>query len=59
MFIPYFDFLSRGETGVIPEAAILPLASLPDIESLAPDELRRIGNAHLHKAVIIKLNGGL
>jgi UTP--glucose-1-phosphate uridylyltransferase len=55
----YFDRLSKGETGVIPETAILPLASLPDIESLVPVELRRIGEAHLQKAVIIKLNGGL
>ena len=50
--------LVAGETGLIPEAALSPVDGLPDAEQLGEAEAT-VGRAHLHEAVIIKLNGGL
>jgi UTP--glucose-1-phosphate uridylyltransferase len=54
-FAHYYRQLEAGETGLIAEADIEPVAELPDAEDLtadAPPEL-------LDQAVVIKLNGGL
>lgn len=47
------------QTGLISETKILPVGALADIQAQPKDELARIGAENLHKAVIIKLNGGL
>ncbi|MCW2989771.1 MAG: UTP--glucose-phosphate uridylyltransferase [Solirubrobacterales bacterium] len=54
-FAHYYRLLEAGETGLIAESEIEPVASLPDAEDLveeAPAEL-------LDQAVVIRLNGGL
>ncbi len=53
VFSHYYAQLEAGETGLLPEAAIEPLAELPDYEDL-PD-----ADGPLDQAVVIKLNGGL
>jgi UTP--glucose-1-phosphate uridylyltransferase len=55
----YYDRLAKGETGHFSETEILPIEALADIQAQPADELTRIGAENLHKAVIIKLNGGL
>jgi UTP--glucose-1-phosphate uridylyltransferase len=57
-FAEYYGQLVKGETGLIPEDAITPVESLPDLEKLDPI-LADIGARALHKTVLIKLNGGL
>ncbi len=57
-FAHYYRQLLSGETGLIPEAAIRPVESLPDAETLPPD-LAAEGEAALPHTVLIKLNGGL
>ena len=57
-FQHYYEQLVEGRTGLIPEAEIEPIESLPDAEAF-PDSLSEIGNAALGKTVLIKLNGGL
>lgn len=54
----YYHQLVAGETGLLDEASIRPVASLPDIESF-PASLAETGREALHKTVLIKLNGGL
>jgi len=54
----YYRTLLEGHTGFISESEIQPVKSLPDLESLSED-FRKVGEAHLKKTVIIKLNGGL
>lgn len=54
----YYDQLATGHTGMIPEAEIRPVSSLPDLEQL-PDSLAVAGRAALSKAILLKLNGGL
>lgn len=54
----YYEQLAAGETGLIPEAAIRPLASLPDLEHL-PAGLADSGRAALPQTILLKLNGGL
>ena len=54
-FAHYYRQLEAGETGLIGEAEIEPVAGLPDAEQL-PD----VGDSELlDRAVVIKLNGGL
>lgn len=53
-----YDQLAAGETGMIPEADIEPVASLPDMADFTPD-LTALGEKALPQAVMIKLNGGL
>ena len=56
----YYEQLLSGQTGLIPETAIEPVAGLPDIEALAGDaRLLQAGRAALPHTVAIKLNGGL
>lgn len=57
-FRRYYEQLAAGETGLIPESDIRPVAALPDLERL-PDDLAEIGRAALPHAVMVKLNGGL
>lgn len=57
-FKHYYDQLATGQTGLIPEADIQPIASLPDLEQL-PAELAEVGRAALPKTLLVKLNGGL
>jgi UTP--glucose-1-phosphate uridylyltransferase len=52
-FRHYYEQLAAGESGMIPEDSIDPVADLPRAEELPP------GDPPLDKAVIIKLNGGL
>lgn len=57
-FALYYDQLVQGDTGMIPEAAIKPVLSLPDVDSL-PQGLAEVGEGALRKTAVIKLNGGL
>jgi UTP--glucose-1-phosphate uridylyltransferase len=57
-FAHYYDQLLSGETGMVPEAAIEPIASLPDAATFGADAAER-GRRELSKTVLIKLNGGL
>lgn len=57
-FRHYYEELSRGATGLIPESTIRPVESLPDAEDLGPDDAAA-GRQALRRAVVIKLNGGL
>jgi len=52
-----FEQLASGATGLMPEASLLPLASLPDAEALGAYAAR--GVAELDRLVVVKLNGGL
>lgn len=54
----YYDQLAAGHTGMIPEAEIRPVSSLPDLEQL-PVSLAVTGRAALPKTILLKLNGGL
>lgn len=56
----YFDQLVAGATGLIHEAEIEPITTLPDAELLAQDShLLEAARAALPHVVVIKLNGGL
>lgn len=57
-FEHYYRRLAEGQTGLIPEAEIEPVESLPDAEMLEA-ELAQTGAQVLNKTVFIKLNGGL
>jgi UTP--glucose-1-phosphate uridylyltransferase len=54
-FAHYYRQLEAGETGLIPEADIEPVADIPDAEALTEEASREL----LDQAVVIKLNGGL
>lgn len=52
--------LARGETGLIPEADLQPVDSLPDAEALAAEpDLVAAGREALPRTIVLKLNGGL
>ncbi len=57
-FEHYYNQLAEGRTGLLPEADILPVESLPDAEQLAAD-LAEAGRAALPHTILLKLNGGL
>ena len=57
-FRRHYELLTAGETGMIPEAGLTPVDSLPDAEALDPG-LAEVGRAALPRTVVIKLNGGL
>ncbi|MCA9973401.1 MAG: UTP--glucose-1-phosphate uridylyltransferase [Anaerolineales bacterium] len=57
-FAAYHAQLAQGETGLIPEADIAPVPSLPDAEAL-PADLAAAGEAALAHTAVLKLNGGL
>ncbi|MCB9100503.1 MAG: UTP--glucose-1-phosphate uridylyltransferase [Anaerolineales bacterium] len=54
----YYTQLVEGHTGLIPEADIEPVKSLPDAETFSSD-LAEAGQAALPQTVLLKLNGGL
>ena len=54
----YYTQLLKGKTGLIPEADIRPVKSLPDVETFST-EMIKIGEATLSKTILLKLNGGL
>ncbi|MCW2966777.1 MAG: UTP--glucose-phosphate uridylyltransferase [Solirubrobacteraceae bacterium] len=54
-FAHYYRQLEAGETGLIPESEIEPVAELPDAEELVAEASPEL----LDQAVVIKLNGGL
>ena len=55
-FRHYYEQLAEGASGLVPEAEIEPVASVPDFDDLAePGDARDA----LERAVVIKLNGGL
>jgi UTP--glucose-1-phosphate uridylyltransferase len=56
-FAHYFERLRAGDTGVLAEAEIEPVAELPDADELPADE--EGARAALDRLVVIKLNGGL
>lgn len=57
-FAHYYQQLTEGQTGLIPEADIRPVESLPDAEQF-PETLKATGRTALSQTVYIKLNGGL
>ena len=57
-FSHHYRQLVAGATGMIPEGDIAPVLTLPDADALS-DDLEALGQANLHRSVIIKLNGGL
>ncbi|MDQ7821628.1 MAG: UTP--glucose-1-phosphate uridylyltransferase [Candidatus Eremiobacteraeota bacterium] len=57
-FAHYYRHLAEGYDGFIRETDILPLESLPELESL-PTHLAETGQRSLPHTVMIKLNGGL
>lgn len=57
-FAYYYNQLAEGRTGLLGEADILPVASLPDAERFGA-ALRETGQAALAKTILLKLNGGL
>ncbi len=57
-FAYYYEQLTQGQTGLIREADILPVKSLPNAENL-PGELTVIGEMVKGETAVIKLNGGL
>ncbi len=57
-FRHYVGLLRGGQTGLIPEADILPVDDLPDADALPP-EVAGIGQRAIARAAMIKLNGGL
>jgi UTP--glucose-1-phosphate uridylyltransferase len=56
-FAHYFERLRAGDTGVLAESEIEPVAELPDADELPADE--EGARAALDRTVVIKLNGGL
>jgi UTP--glucose-1-phosphate uridylyltransferase len=56
-FEQQLERLRAGETGVLAEADIEPVAELPDADALPEDEAG--ARAALDRTVVIKLNGGL
>jgi UTP--glucose-1-phosphate uridylyltransferase len=57
-FAYYYEQLRAGESGLIPESEIEPVADLPDA-ALLPEKYDKVGEAALAKTAVIKLNGGL
>jgi len=57
-FAHYYGALADGQTGLIPESEIRPVASLPDAEAFGPDLVEQ-GLQALPSTLLLKLNGGL
>jgi UTP--glucose-1-phosphate uridylyltransferase len=54
----YYNQLVEGRTGLLAEADILPVESLPDAGQFGA-ELAAAGRAALPQTILLKLNGGL
>src|SRR4051812_4880186 len=52
-----YETLRAGQTGMIPESSIRPVAKLPHLESI--DDQDASDPAPLNQTLIVKLNGGL
>ncbi len=57
-FAHHFAQLRAGERGLIPEASISPVRSVPALEEL-PASLEERGREALRRTVVVRLNGGL
>ncbi len=57
-FEQYYQQLVEGSTGMIPEAGIEPIDSLPDMETFSSATVKR-GEQAMPQTVLLKLNGGL
>jgi UTP--glucose-1-phosphate uridylyltransferase len=57
-FAHYYAQLVAGETGLIPEASIVPAQDVPDMEDF-PALLGEVGTVALPRTILLKLNGGL
>ncbi|MFO7679064.1 MAG: UTP--glucose-1-phosphate uridylyltransferase [Chloroflexota bacterium] len=57
-FAYYYEQLVAGETGMISEADIRPVKTLPDVEAF-PAKQALLGRRAMGKTAVIKLNGGL
>jgi UTP--glucose-1-phosphate uridylyltransferase len=57
-FEHYYNQLVVGQTGLIHEESINPVATLPDAETFT-DELAELGRQTLPETIMMKLNGGL
>ena len=57
-FEKYYRHLVQGQTGLISEADILPVDSLPDTRQF-DESMIGAGEAALSKTIVLKLNGGL
>jgi UTP--glucose-1-phosphate uridylyltransferase len=55
VFRHYYEQLAAGETGLLAEADLEPVADLPDAEDLTEEASAEL----LDQAVVVKLNGGL
>ena len=55
----YYELLLKGETGLLTQndIGLIEPAEISDLERM--DDLSDLGRSMLHKAAIIKLNGGL
>ncbi len=59
-FAYYYELVQSGQTGMISEASIAPVESLPDADAFPDDAaLMAAGEAALGQTVVLKLNGGL
>ncbi len=58
VFNYYYDQLLAGQTGLVSEAELTPVGSLPDASALTAAH-EHTGEAALPKTIMIKLNGGL
>ncbi|HPZ10058.1 MAG TPA: UTP--glucose-1-phosphate uridylyltransferase [Candidatus Eremiobacteraeota bacterium] len=54
----YYKLLLEGQGGFISEEQIMPVESLPDMESF-PERFEKTGQKALNKCILLKLNGGL
>ncbi len=57
-FEHYYNQLAAGQTGLIPEADIRPVASLPGMADITAEHAK-IGAKALPHSILLKLNGGL
>ena len=58
-FEHYYERLRAGEQGVLPEDELEPVHDLPAAEELPAAEDDDVAREALHRAVVLKLNGGL
>jgi len=59
-FEHYYELVQSGQSGMIPEASVTPVESLPDADAFPHDAgLMDAGEAALGQTVVLKLNGGL
>ncbi|MDX2473049.1 MAG: UTP--glucose-1-phosphate uridylyltransferase [Candidatus Krumholzibacteria bacterium] len=57
-FQHYYAQLAAGQTGLIPEADIQPVAEVPGLDDITAEHVQ-IGTKALSHSILLKLNGGL